>query len=64
MEVGFEISRGPEQIHLRFSKNEDEMRVMFVTKDHEERRVRHGEREDMLDEMVVTNVERYEREHV
>ena len=64
MEVGFEISRGPEQIHLRFSKNEDEMRVMFMTKDHEERWVRHGEREDMLDEMVVTNVERYEREHV
>ncbi|KAF3949508.1 hypothetical protein CMV_024628 [Castanea mollissima] len=37
---------------------------MFVTKDREERQVRYGEREDMLDDMVVTHVERYERENM
>lgn len=40
------------------------MRVMFVTKDREERQVRYGEREDMLDDMAVTHVESYESENM
>lgn len=49
---------------MGFSENEDEMRVMFVTKDREEWQVRYGEREDMLDDMAVTHVESYESENM
>ncbi|KAF3949507.1 hypothetical protein CMV_024627 [Castanea mollissima] len=63
-EVGFGSGRVPEQIHLGFTENADEMRVMFLTGDSEERRVRYGLREDKLDDGAVARVERYEREHM
>ncbi|KAF6165186.1 hypothetical protein GIB67_000770 [Kingdonia uniflora] len=61
-ELGFESGRGPEQIHLAFTERNDEMRVMFVTADGKENFVRYGEKEDGMDEMVKTEVGRYERE--
>ena len=64
MEVGFGSGRVPEQIHLGFTENADEMRVMFLTGDREERRVRYGLREGKLDRVAVARVERYEREHM
>ena len=61
-EVGFRLGRLLEQIHLGFTKNMDEMRVMFLTGDRDERQVRYGVREGKLDRMAVAHVERYERE--
>ncbi|KAL5553678.1 hypothetical protein UlMin_041079 [Ulmus minor] len=61
-ELRFEPGRGPEQIHLAFTDRDDEMRVMFLTEDGGERRVRYGEREDALDDVAVARVSRYERE--
>lgn len=63
-EVGFESGRGPDQIHLAFTDNDDEMRVMFVTGDPKERHVRYGEREEKLDAMALATVKRYEMEHM
>ena len=40
VEVGFGSSRMPEQIHLGFTENVNEMRVMFLTGDPKERGVR------------------------
>ncbi|KAF5449545.1 hypothetical protein F2P56_029978 [Juglans regia] len=61
--VGFGPGRGPEQIHLAFTDNEDEMRVMFLTENGRERQyVRYGERENRLGHMAITRVGRYERE--
>ncbi|EXB65080.1 putative inactive purple acid phosphatase 2 [Morus notabilis] len=61
-ELGFGPGRGPEQIHLAYTDREDEMRVMFVTGDGGERRMRYGERRDALGEVAVARVGRYERE--
>ncbi|KAG2707026.1 hypothetical protein I3760_05G128600 [Carya illinoinensis] len=61
--VGFGPGRGPEQIHLAFTDNEDEMRVMFLTENGRERQyVRYGERENRLCHTTITRVGRYERE--
>ncbi|KAF4396344.1 probable inactive purple acid phosphatase 2 [Cannabis sativa] len=61
-ELGFQQGRGPEQIHLAYTDREEEMRVMFVTEDGDERRVRYGEREGELGDVAVARVGRYERE--
>ena len=37
VEVGFGLGQVPEQIHPRFTENVDEMRVMFLMRDREER---------------------------
>jgi hypothetical protein len=61
--VGFEQGRGPEQVHLAYTgRGDDEMRVMFVTRDGEESFVKYGLREDRLESSVGTVVGRYERE--
>ncbi|KAK3222895.1 hypothetical protein Dsin_009920 [Dipteronia sinensis] len=60
--LGFAAGRGPEQVHLAFTDEESEMRVMFVAEDAEERYVRYGEGEEEMDEVVVARVERYERD--
>lgn len=61
-ELGFESGRGPEQIHLAYTDREDEMRVMFLTEDGGERRVRYGEGQESLGDVAVARVSRYERE--
>ncbi|KAM0983815.1 hypothetical protein ACFX2C_011306 [Malus domestica] len=63
-ELSFESDRVPDQIHLAYTDGDDEMRVMFVTPDGGERKVRYGQREDSLDDVVVARVGRYEREHM
>ncbi|PPD98063.1 hypothetical protein GOBAR_DD04930 [Gossypium barbadense] len=61
--VGFELGRGPEQIHLALTGREGEMRVMFVAEDPEERQVRYGEKEGEWEgDVAVARVGRYERE--
>lgn len=47
---------------MAYTDRDDEMRVMFLTEDGGERRVRYGEREDELGDMAVARVSRYERE--
>ncbi|XAR55923.1 Phosphodiesterase I [Bertholletia excelsa] len=61
-EVGFDPGRGPEQIHLAFTDREDEMRVMFVTRDGKENFVKYGLSENQMDQTAGTQVMRYERE--
>ncbi|KAJ7953891.1 Purple acid phosphatase [Quillaja saponaria] len=61
-ELSFEPGRGPEQIHLAFTDNHDEMRVMFVTEDPRETYVRYGEKKNRLDAVAVARLRRYERE--
>lgn len=56
------MGRGPEQIHLAYTDRDDEMRVMFLTEDGGERRVKYGERKDDLGDVAVARVSRYERE--
>ncbi|KAL5193199.1 putative inactive purple acid phosphatase 2 [Glycine soja] len=66
-EVSFAPHRGPQQIHLAFvgaHGKEEDMRVMYITRDPRETYVRYGEREDKLDGIAVARVERYEREHM
>ncbi|KAF9674378.1 hypothetical protein SADUNF_Sadunf10G0121100 [Salix dunnii] len=60
--VGFEPGHGPEQIHLAYTDVEDEMRVMFVVGDGEERNVKWGERDGEWSRVSVARVVRYERE--
>ncbi|XP_010502357.1 PREDICTED: probable inactive purple acid phosphatase 9 [Camelina sativa] len=54
----------PEQIHLGYTDNTNEMRVMFVTGDGEEREARYGEVKEKLDNVAVARGVRYEREHM
>ncbi|PIA62993.1 hypothetical protein AQUCO_00200780v1 [Aquilegia coerulea] len=61
-ELEFESGHGPEQIHLSFTDNENEMRVMFISDDGKESYVKFGKKESRLDEVVKTEVKRYERE--
>lgn len=61
-EVGFGTGGGPEQIHLAFTDNEDEMRVMFVTEDVAVRTVKYGLGRDELHGVATAAVGRYERE--
>ncbi|KAF5727155.1 inactive purple acid phosphatase 2-like [Tripterygium wilfordii] len=64
-EVGFVGSdHRAEQIHLAYTNNEDEMRVMFVTGDREERYVRYGLEEAAFVHVAAARVDRYEREHM
>ncbi|WCJ22142.1 purple acid phosphatase 9 [Euphorbia peplus] len=63
-EVRFKEGNGPEQIHLAFTDWEDEMRVMFVAGDKEERKVKWGESDGELGFAQVARVARYEREHL
>ncbi|KAK6931311.1 Purple acid phosphatase, N-terminal [Dillenia turbinata] len=63
-EVGFENRFAPGQVHLAFTESDDEMRVMFVAGDGEERFVKYGSRRDQMGESVGTAVRRYEREHM
>ncbi|KAH8496579.1 hypothetical protein H0E87_019359 [Populus deltoides] len=60
--VGFESGHGPEQIHLAYTDVEDEMRVMFLVGDGEERSVKWGERDGEWSHASVARVVRYERE--
>lgn len=60
--IGFAPGRGPEQVHLAFTEDESEMRVMFVAEDGDERYVKYGERKEDLSAVSVARVERYERE--
>ncbi|KAJ6718360.1 INACTIVE PURPLE ACID PHOSPHATASE 9-RELATED [Salix purpurea] len=60
--VVFEPGHGPEQIHLAYTDVEDEMRVMFVVGDGEERSVKWGERDGEWSRVSVARVVRYERE--
>ncbi|KAJ6324814.1 hypothetical protein OIU76_011998 [Salix suchowensis] len=60
--VVFEPGHGPEQIHLAYTDVEDEMRVMFVVGDGEERSVKWGERDGEWSRVNVARVVRYERE--
>lgn len=60
--VGFEIGRGPEQVHLGFTEREDEMRVMFVTPDVSESFVRFGRKEEEMGFVARTSVARYLQE--
>ncbi|KAL5723063.1 prolyl aminopeptidase [Ranunculus cassubicifolius] len=61
-ELGFVKGNGPEQIHLSFTSKLDEIRVMFITDDGKESFVKFGRDEDELEEVVKTDVRRYERE--
>ncbi|KAF2295000.1 hypothetical protein GH714_030066 [Hevea brasiliensis] len=61
-EVGFEAGHGPEQIHLAYTDSEDEMRVMFVVGDKEERKVKWGQGDGEWSHVTVARVVRYERE--
>ncbi|KAF5745436.1 putative Nucleotide pyrophosphatase/phosphodiesterase [Tripterygium wilfordii] len=64
-EVGFFGSDDRvEQIHLAYTDNEEEMRVMFVTGDREERYVRYGLEDGAFVHVAATRVDRYEREHM
>lgn len=60
--IGFEPGRGPEQIHLAYTGREGEMRVMFVTPDGKENSVKYGLIREKLDQVVGTQVVKYERE--
>ncbi|RZC82995.1 hypothetical protein C5167_045782 [Papaver somniferum] len=60
-ELGLEIGNGPQQIHLAFTDNEDEMRVMFITGDGKENYVKYGRDEGAMNKVVKTIVSRYER---
>ncbi|GMH01779.1 hypothetical protein Nepgr_003618 [Nepenthes gracilis] len=61
-ELGFQNLHGPEQVHLAFTDEEDEMRVMFVTGDGRESFVKYGEEEEEMEETAATTVVRYERD--
>ncbi|KAJ4805922.1 Purple acid phosphatase [Rhynchospora pubera] len=63
-EIGFASGLGPEQIHLSFTDNEDEMRVMFITADGKENIVRYGLDEGALNQTAGTEVKRYEQAHM
>lgn len=52
---------GPDQIHLAFTDQVDEMRVMFVTGDGSAGWVRYGPEQGRLKKEVATEVRRYER---
>eukprot|EP00268_Persea_americana_P063700 TRINITY_DN8292_c0_g2_i1.p1 TRINITY_DN8292_c0_g2~~TRINITY_DN8292_c0_g2_i1.p1 ORF type:complete len:642 (-),score=83.02 TRINITY_DN8292_c0_g2_i1:437-2362(-) len=52
---------GPQQIHLSFTSEEDEMRVLFVTADGAERFVNYGLEAGRLEETARAEVKRYER---
>lgn len=53
---------GPQQIHLSFTSEKDEMRVLFVTADGAERFVNYGMEEGRLEETERAGVRRYEKE--
>ncbi|GLJ18825.1 hypothetical protein SUGI_0336310 [Cryptomeria japonica] len=50
--VTFQNLNHPAQVHLAFTSNEDEMRVMFITKDDFKSYVKYGLEEEGLDEMA------------
>uniref|UniRef100_A0A1J3G7S3 Purple acid phosphatase n=1 Tax=Noccaea caerulescens TaxID=107243 RepID=A0A1J3G7S3_NOCCA len=54
----------PEQIHLGYTDVINEMRVMFVTGDGEERFARYGEVKERLDNVVAARGVTYEKEHM
>ncbi|KAK1274201.1 putative inactive purple acid phosphatase 2 [Acorus gramineus] len=61
--VGFD-GTGParaEQVHLAFTDEVDEMRVVFVAGDRSKRFVKYGEGERRLDRTAEAEVKRYER---
>eukprot|EP00262_Sarcandra_glabra_P005601 TRINITY_DN1732_c0_g1_i1.p1 TRINITY_DN1732_c0_g1~~TRINITY_DN1732_c0_g1_i1.p1 ORF type:complete len:645 (-),score=67.67 TRINITY_DN1732_c0_g1_i1:392-2326(-) len=60
-ELGFVSLHGPEQVHLAFTENDDEMRVMFVTGDGLDSYVNYGVDEDRMVESEKTEVRRFER---
>lgn len=60
--VKFKVGSGPVQVHLAFTEREDEMRVMFVSWDGEERFVRYGLKEGEMGRVARTKAARYERE--
>ena len=64
VEVRFRSGRASEQVHLGFTENMDEMRIMFLTRDCKERQVRYKVREGKLNRVVVAHVERDEKEHM
>ncbi|CAN7003202.1 hypothetical protein Bca4012_052123 [Brassica carinata] len=54
----------PEQIHLSYTDTVNEMRVMFVTGDGEERIARYGEVKERLNNTVTARGVSYERERM
>lgn len=60
-EVRFENALGPDQVHLAFTDQVDEMRVMFVMGDGLAGWVRYGVEMGRLGMEVGTEVRRYER---
>lgn len=62
-EIGFGPGKlGPDQVHLAFTDQIDEMRVMFVMGDNSPGVVRYGKEMERLNVEVGTKVRRYERE--
>lgn len=51
-------------MHLAFTEDESEMRVMFLAEDGEKRYVKYGEKKDQMGHVAVARVERYERDHM
>ncbi|CAM8881374.1 unnamed protein product [Rhodiola kirilowii] len=60
--LGFGARTGVEQVHLAYTEMEDEMRVMCVSGDSEERFVKWGVAEGEMVEVGRMVVERFERE--
>ncbi|PRQ40681.1 putative phosphodiesterase I [Rosa chinensis] len=63
-ELAFESGRVPDQIHLSYTDRLDQMRVMFVTPDRDDRAVRYGLSKDSLDDVAAARVSRYELQHM
>ncbi|KAK7819982.1 putative inactive purple acid phosphatase 9 [Quercus suber] len=51
------VGLGKDRIHLGFTENADEMRVMFLMGDPKKRGVRFGLREGKLDRVAMASVE-------
>lgn len=48
-------------MHLAFTEDASEMRVMFLAEDGEKRYVKYGEKKDQMGHVAAASVERYER---
>ncbi|KAH9331987.1 hypothetical protein KI387_004095, partial [Taxus chinensis] len=59
--VTFRNLNDPAQLHLAFTSNQDEMRVMFVTKDNIKSYVKYGLKEEGLDEVVEAETMTYKQ---
>ncbi|XP_031492308.1 probable inactive purple acid phosphatase 2 [Nymphaea colorata] len=60
-EVSFANYNDPAQIHLAFGSNDDEMRVLFITRDGIKSFARYGLKRDELDEIAEASTTTYSR---